>query len=195
MPLLADPAHDADGEVRIWNPLDPTAWYYGRQSRKLNQSLAGLSAYSLVFLLAFLVLTQIGGCQEIYEMPAGGRGYTRVPSLVGLWSTAPYLLNNTVGYYVQDPSVEGRMRAFEDGIGKMLWPGRREQDSVLGDKVPASVIVTSAQLLAEYLADGLDASRMRVPRGRCSFPLQCTQLELKSPRRMIRSPASLISLL
>ena len=41
-------------------------------------------------------------------MPAGGRGYTRVPSLVCIWSQAPYLLNNSVGYYVQDPSVEGR---------------------------------------------------------------------------------------
>ncbi len=32
-----------------------------------------------------------------YQMPAGGRGYTRVPSLISLWSTAPFLLNNTVG--------------------------------------------------------------------------------------------------
>lgn len=80
-----------------------------------------------------------------YEMPAGGRGYTRVPSLVGLWSTAPYLLNNTVGYYVQDPSVDGRMRAFEDGIEKMLWPDRRESDAVLGDKVPGMMDRTTAQ--------------------------------------------------
>ena len=32
-----------------------------------------------------------------YKMPAGGRGYTRPPSLISLWSTAPFLLNNTVG--------------------------------------------------------------------------------------------------
>ncbi len=25
-----------------------------------------------------------------YEMPAGGRGYTRVPSLISAWSTAPF---------------------------------------------------------------------------------------------------------
>src|SRR6476646_7351561 len=31
-----------------------------------------------------------------YELPAGGRGYTRVPSLTSLWSTAPFLLNNSV---------------------------------------------------------------------------------------------------
>jgi hypothetical protein len=29
------------------------------------------------------------GTPRTYEMPAGGRGYTRVPSLVSLWSTAP----------------------------------------------------------------------------------------------------------
>ena len=29
-----------------------------------------------------------------YAMPAGGRGYTRVPSLISLWSSGPFLLNN-----------------------------------------------------------------------------------------------------
>src|SRR4029434_5513554 len=32
-----------------------------------------------------------------YVLPAGGRGYIRPASLVSLWSTAPYLQNNTVG--------------------------------------------------------------------------------------------------
>jgi len=80
-----------------------------------------------------------------YEMPAGGRGYTRVPSLIGLWSTAPYLLNNSVGYYEPDPSVEGRMKAFEDGIEKMLWPELRAKDPVLGDKVPGLIDRTTEQ--------------------------------------------------
>lgn len=57
------------GSIR--NPLDPAAWYYGRNPR-LNQSLAALASYSLVFLLLFLISTQIGGCSELYEMPAGG---------------------------------------------------------------------------------------------------------------------------
>ena len=30
--------------------------------------------------------------------PPGG-GYTRVPSLVSVWATAPYLLNNSVGKF------------------------------------------------------------------------------------------------
>ena len=32
------------------------------------------------------------GEPKTYVMPAGGRGYTRPPSLVSLWSTAPFLL-------------------------------------------------------------------------------------------------------
>ncbi|MDP9120326.1 MAG: hypothetical protein M3O15_03000 [Acidobacteriota bacterium] len=79
-----------------------------------------------------------------YTLPAGGRGYTRPASLLSLWSTAPYLLNNTVGLFNGDPSVAGRMAAFEDGIEKMLWPEKRDQDPVLGDKVPGLIDRTTA---------------------------------------------------
>ena len=58
-------------------------------------------------------------------MPAGGRGYIRVPSLVSIWASAPYLLNNSVGTFNGDPSVAGRMQAFEDGMEKLLWPEKR----------------------------------------------------------------------
>ncbi len=71
-----------------------------------------------------------------YVMPGGGRGYTRPPSLISLWSTAPYLQNNTVGKFNGDPSVAGRMDAFKDGIVQMLWPEKRHvHDPVLGDKI------------------------------------------------------------
>lgn len=56
----------------LWNPFDPRAWYYGRKSRKLNQSLSMLMAYSCLFFLVVLLLSNTQGCQEIYEMPAGG---------------------------------------------------------------------------------------------------------------------------
>jgi hypothetical protein len=49
-----------------------------------------------------------------YLMPAGGRGYTRPPSLIGIWSTAPLLLNNSVGTFEAQPSVQARMRSVED---------------------------------------------------------------------------------
>ncbi|MGP0000222.1 MAG: hypothetical protein ACLPKW_21105 [Acetobacteraceae bacterium] len=70
-----------------------------------------------------------------YKMPAGGRGYTRPPSLISLWSTAPFLLNNTVGQnaFEQDPSVDARMRVFQASIEQMLWPDKRERDPSLGN--------------------------------------------------------------
>jgi hypothetical protein len=74
-----------------------------------------------------------------YKMPAGGRGYTRVPSLVSLWSTALFLLNNSVGRFEERPAVAARMRSFQDSIEKLLWPEWREKDAVLGDKVPGVI--------------------------------------------------------
>ncbi|NVK40268.1 MAG: hypothetical protein HWE39_03425 [Oceanospirillaceae bacterium] len=70
----------------------------------------------------------ISGEPWAYELPAGGRGYTRPASLVSLWSTAPYLLNNTVGDFKWTGSVEDRMASFDDSIEKMLWPQKREGD-------------------------------------------------------------------
>lgn len=66
------PADSVAIDSRNNNPLDPLAWYYGRRNAKLNQSVAVLSGYSVAFLILFLILTQMGGCQELYEMPAGG---------------------------------------------------------------------------------------------------------------------------
>ena len=80
-----------------------------------------------------------------YQMPAGGRGYTRVPSLISLWSTAPFLLNNTVGPFDSSPSVAARMKVFDASIEQMLWPEKRERDSVLGAKVPGTIDRTTEQ--------------------------------------------------
>ncbi|MBU3077489.1 cytochrome c [Sphingomonas quercus] len=68
------------------------------------------------------------GRMLVYTMPAGGRGFTRPPSLISLWSTAPYLLNNSVGDFNGDPSVAGRMKMFDVAIQQMLWPERRPRD-------------------------------------------------------------------
>lgn len=92
-------SHPVSRERQIWNPLDLRAWYYAVQwwplpittllrfclrpkqpqnwsytsrSRKLDQSIAALMSYSLVFLLLSLLFGQLRGCREIYEMPAGG---------------------------------------------------------------------------------------------------------------------------
>jgi hypothetical protein len=94
-----------------------------------------------------IVSDPLTGENESYRMPAGGRGFTRPASLVSLWSTAPFLLNNTVGSlepgsqygnkdpYSPSPSVENRMKSFNDSIEKMLWPEKREKDPLLGNKI------------------------------------------------------------
>ena len=94
-----------------------------------------------------------------YAMPAGGRGYTRVPSLISVWSTAPYLLNNSVGTFTTDPSVAGRMKMFDASIQQMLWPERRQRDAVFGDKVLGTIDRTTQRsrifIPAGYLPDAL----------------------------------------
>ena len=55
----------------------------------------------------------------------GGPGYYRTASLVSVWSSAPLLHNNSLGKFTGDPSVAGRMNAFNDAIEKLLWPERR----------------------------------------------------------------------
>ncbi|MDB6151554.1 MAG: hypothetical protein JWL90_7 [Chthoniobacteraceae bacterium] len=71
---------------------------------------------------------------EEYMMPDGGPGYYRVPTLISIWATAPYLHNNELGIYNSDPSVKGRVAAFEDGIAKLLSTNeerRKSADPVL----------------------------------------------------------------
>ena len=74
-------------------------------------------------------------------IPDAGRRTWLYPRAVAasLWSTAPFLLNNSVGRFDPSPSVEARMASFQDSITKMLWPEKREKDAVLGDKVPGVI--------------------------------------------------------
>jgi hypothetical protein len=52
---------------------------------------------------------------------------------VSAWSTAPFLQNNSVGRFDPSPSVEARMRVFQDSIEKLLWPERREKDPIFAN--------------------------------------------------------------
>jgi hypothetical protein len=52
-------------------------------------------------------------------------GYYRTPSLVSVWSSAPLLHNNMLGKFTADPSVAGRIDAFNDAVEKLLWPEKR----------------------------------------------------------------------
>ena len=100
------------------------------------------------------------GEPRTYQMPAGGRGYTRPPSLISLWSTAPFLLNNTVGQFNPDPSVMGRLTSFQNSIEQMLWPEKRDKDELLGDRIPGKIDRTT------------DTSYLRVSYGYLPHALQ-----------------------
>ena len=54
-----------------------------------------------------------------------GPGFYRVASLVNAWSSAPFLHTNALGKFTGDPSVAGRMEAYNDAAEKLLWPEKR----------------------------------------------------------------------
>ena len=73
----------------------------------------------------------ISGSQTNYQAPAGGRGYYRPASLVSLWATAPYLHNNALGAFLNDPSTKGRVVQFYDGIRRLLWNANRKSPTLV----------------------------------------------------------------
>lgn len=107
------------------------------------------------------------GEARTYQMPAGGRGFTRPPSLVSLWSTAPFLLNNSVGKFNYSPSVDARMDSFQDSIEQMLWPEKRDKDDLLGDKIPGRIDRTTEtsylKIAVGYLPDALQPIAKQFP--------------------------------
>jgi hypothetical protein len=104
------------------------------------------------------------------EPMGNGRGYLRPASLVSLWSTAPYLSNNSLGHeptyrtaeYYGDgygygascpasdagdpylPCVENRLAVFDQSIRKLLSPELRRQDPLTSEPVPGYIYRTSA---------------------------------------------------
>lgn len=109
------------------------------------------------------------GAASQYDMPGDGRGYTRVPSLISLWSTAPFLLNNSVGKFNSSPSVEARLDAFEDAIHKMLWPEKRVSDADIVKRIglPESA---AAPDVPGYIYRTTAASCLKVPNGYLPLP-------------------------
>jgi cytochrome c2 len=78
-------------------------------------------------------------------------GEKRQMKLAGLWYTAPYLNNNSLGRFDGNPAREARLAAFQDGLEQLLWPEKRQKDEKLGDRVPGRIERTT------------EVSRLRVP--------------------------------
>jgi hypothetical protein len=103
------------------------------------------------------VSNPVDGTSWQFDMPGGGRGYVRVPSLVSIWASAPYLQNNSVGEFTGDPSVAGRMAAFQDGIEKLLWPEKRLGLGSIYRTTEKSWLLLSTSYLPPALRDVLKA--------------------------------------
>jgi hypothetical protein len=55
------------------------------------------------------------------------------------------LLNNSLGPFDQDPSVDVRMKVFQASIEQLLWPEKRDRDPILGDAVPGVIDRTTVR--------------------------------------------------
>jgi hypothetical protein len=120
----------------------------------------------------------ITGAESDFVLPGGGRGFTRPASLVSLWSTAPYLQNNSVGPFDVSPSVEARMRVFEASIEQMLWPEKRRRDPMFTrpDDPGAGVIDRTTEVSSLWVPRGYvpDALRPLLGVGQRLFPMFVT---------------------
>jgi mono/diheme cytochrome c family protein len=60
------------------------------------------------------------------QYKARGPGYYRDVPLLSVWATAPFFHNNRLGLYNGDPSVAGRIAAYEDAMDQLLNPWKRD---------------------------------------------------------------------
>ncbi len=110
-----------------------------------------------------------GGAMSL-RPPGDGRGYLRPASLISVWSTAPFLSNNSLGqeddsYYASShddhdngyercpadsdddpylPCVANRLKVFDRSIRQMLNPETRRMDRITQIPVPGYIVRTTA---------------------------------------------------
>jgi hypothetical protein len=109
------------------------------------------------------ILDPFTGQMMPYALPAGGCGYQRAPSLISIWASAPYLHNNSVGAFTGDPSVAGRMKAFENGMTKLLWPRKRRGPASIERTTQMSWLYVDRTYLPELLFVTLKAKGFGMP--------------------------------
>jgi hypothetical protein len=59
------------------------------------------------------------------DAPKGGRGFYRPPSLLDVWTSAPFLHNNGLGPYTAAYDVRGRVETYEAAAEELLNPELR----------------------------------------------------------------------
>lgn len=96
---------------------------------------------------------------EKFTMPDGGPGYYRTASLISCWSSAPFLHNNALGKFTGDPSVAGRLEAFNDAAEKLLWPEKRLGTNSIWRTSQDCNLQIQAAVLPEPLRVALSAAK------------------------------------
>ena len=105
------------------------------------------------------------GTMEKFTLPGGGIGYYRTTSLISCWSSAPFLHNNALGQFTGDPSVAGRMEAFNDAVEKLLWPEKRLGTNSIWRTSQECNLQIQAAVLPKFLRDGLSVAGKIDPDG------------------------------
>jgi Domain of unknown function (DUF4159) len=100
-------ATPADPSKRIWDPRQLAAWYFGRSSRKLRQSVFTVVAYSFLFGGMFLILTRMTGC-AIYEAPLGGGEVRQLKQVVKIQKVInrKYVINPYSSILFNPPPID-----------------------------------------------------------------------------------------
>lgn len=153
-----------------------------------------------------------------WTVPGGGRGYYRPPSLVSLWTGAPFFHHNALGKHFHGVTVKDRMDAFNDAIGKLLWLDRRagldgntdgadgQSTSIWRTTTPSEIQLAESyikpRLLKWFLRKNLttDATGFRyyafgpVPQGTPINLLANTNLEITGPFKGFRLLRLLLSI-
>ena len=118
-----------------------------------------------------------------WQPPGGGRGYYRVPTLVSIWSSAPFFHNNELGKDPRGVSVADRMDAFNDAVEKLLWPEKRRGVASIARTTNDSYLL----IPTNYLPEGLrgvahDSAYLRlgpIPKGTPIGLLASADLQLR----------------
>ncbi len=71
-PLEAMNQSVAVPSIKLWDPFDQDAWYYGKRRQKLKQSFNAVFSYTIIFVGMVMLILGLSGCREVYELPAGG---------------------------------------------------------------------------------------------------------------------------
>jgi hypothetical protein len=97
-----------------------------------------------------------------FQTPSGGPGYYRVPSLLGIWASAPLLHNSALGDFTGDPSTKGRITAFQNAMEKLLWPEKRSGANSILRTTAESYIEIPIDYLPREMAKLAPTGAMRI---------------------------------